>query len=73
VTKKSSYNCLHFSLSNPRGPQRDDLPLLLRGMADEIESQRIRSEDVMDLILHQDLSGRGPDWSLTIYWKPQPN
>lgn len=63
--------CRHFSLSNPEGPSGPDLPLLLRRLADTIESQGIRPEDLLDVTLGSDeVNEHGTWWRATVYWEP---
>ena len=63
-----SWTSEHFSLANPRGVDQDDLPLLLRRLADELVTfGEIR---VVDLILHRELTDDGLLWpSITVYFK----
>jgi hypothetical protein len=59
--------CLHFTLANPKGPRRGDLPLLLRRVADEVE--RLGDIEVLDLVTRYEL---GPDleygWTASVYY-----
>ena len=65
------YTCRHFSLSNAKGPSGPDLPLLLRRLADTIESEGIRPEDILDVTLVSDeINEHGAWWGATVYWTP---
>ena len=56
----------HFSQSNPRGPGQDDVPALLRRVADTLET--MGDVQVQDLVLHTDVTD-GAEWpSLTVYF-----
>lgn len=56
----------HFSQSNPKGPGQDDVPALLRRVAETLETYgRIH---VQDLVLHTEVNEHG-DWhSVTVYF-----
>ncbi len=63
------YSCRHFSLSNPEGTSGPDLPLLLRRVADAIESEGIRPEDLLDVTVGGDMANEhGPGWRATVNW-----
>lgn len=65
----NSYPARHFSLSNPEGPSGSDLVLLLRRVADAIESEGIESKDILDVTLSGDSANEyGIWWSATVYW-----
>lgn len=64
------WSCRHFSLSNPSGPDEENLPLLLRRLADQIEEQQIVSTDILDLTVSSEITANGPWWSATVYWSP---
>ena len=64
------YSCRHFSLSNPEDDGGDDLPRLLRRVADVIEEYQIRPTDILDLTVSQEAIDAGPWWSVTVYWSP---
>lgn len=53
----------------PQGPTSTDLPLLLRRLADEIESQGIDTDDILDLVFSNDeITAYGGWWRATVYW-----
>jgi len=58
----------HFSLANARDDKPDDLPHLLRRVADEIDSRSIEPMDLRDLTVSSEITGDGPWWSVTVYW-----
>jgi hypothetical protein len=62
------YCCRHVSLSNPLDETRGDLPLLLRRVAELIEAEGIDPMDLLDLVVHQEMTAEGPWWDITIYW-----
>ena len=64
------YSCQHFSLSNPENDGADDLPRLLRRVADVVEEYGIRPMDILDLTVSQEMTGERPWWSVTVYWSP---
>jgi hypothetical protein len=63
-----SWTCHHFALANPRDDRPDDLPGLLRRVADEIDSRGISPGHVLDLTVSQETTAEGPWWSVTVYW-----
>jgi hypothetical protein len=66
----NGYSCLHFSLSNPEDDGADDLPRLLRRVADVMEEYQIKPMDILDLTVSQEITAEGPWWSATVYWSP---
>ena len=68
----NGYSCQHFSLSNPEDDGADDLPRLLRRVADVMEEYDILPADILDLTISQETSGDRPWWSVTVYWSPDP-
>lgn len=65
--KPGEYTINHFSQSNPKGQGQDNVPSLLRRVAETIEEAgRIT---VQDLVLHNEITEEGDDWpSLTVYY-----
>ncbi len=56
----------HFALGNPAGPGQDDVPRLLRRLADALEDYgRI---EVHDLVLHNEVTAEGEWPSVTVYF-----
>ena len=66
----NGYSCQHFSLSNPEDDGADDLPRLLRRVADVMEEYDILPADILDLTVSQEMTDDGPWWSVTVYWSP---
>ena len=64
------WSCQHFSLANPLNRGASDLPKLLRRVATEIEKRDIGPMDLLDLTIHQEMTGAGSWWSATVYWAP---
>ena len=65
------YTCRHLRLSNPEGPSGPDFPLLLRRLADAIQSEGISSEALLDASLGSDeINEYGTCWRATVYWAP---
>jgi hypothetical protein len=56
----------HFSQANPAGLGQDDIPSLLRRVAETVEA--IGPVEVEDLILHTEVTDDGPWYSLTVYF-----
>jgi hypothetical protein len=63
-----SWPIRHFSQTNPRGPGQQDVPALLRRVADSIEE--LGPVEVQDLVLHQEVTAEGLWPSLTVYFHP---
>jgi hypothetical protein len=55
-----------FAQANPEGPGQDDVPALLRRVADSIE--RLGTVDVHDLVLHQSINEYGTGYALHVYF-----
>jgi hypothetical protein len=56
----------HFAQANPKGAGQGDVPALLRRVADTLDD--IPDADVMDLILHDEITEDGSWYSLTLYY-----
>lgn len=56
----------HFSQGNPKGPGQDDVPALLRRVAATLEG--IPEAEVMDLVMHNEITEDGSWFSLTVYY-----
>lgn len=64
--KPESWNAEHFSQANPEGPGQDDVPALLRRVAETLEScGRI---EVQDLVIHHEVTEDGMWPSITVYF-----
>jgi hypothetical protein len=65
----SGYPARHFSFGNPEGPTSSDLPLLLRRLADQIEADGIKSEDILDVTISgAEVTEHGSWWQASVYW-----
>jgi hypothetical protein len=60
----------HFSQGNPYGPGMDDVPALLRRVADTIED--LGAVSVSDLVMHTEITGEGYWPSLIVYFSRNP-
>jgi hypothetical protein len=56
----------HFTLGNPDGPGQDDLPALLRRVAEAIE--QLGAVELQDLVLHPETNEFGDCHSMTVYF-----
>jgi hypothetical protein len=57
----------HFSQANPLGEQgQDDVPALLRRVADSIE--KLDGAEVFDLVLHNEINEHGDWYSVVVYY-----
>ena len=65
-----SWTSRHFSLANPVTGDVTDLPLLLRCVADQIEACGITPMELLDVVVHQEITADGPSWSVNVYWSP---
>jgi hypothetical protein len=71
LVAEPSWSCQHFTLSNLRGDRPDDLPHLLRRVADQIEAVGAEPMEILDLTVSQEMTTDGPAWSATFYWAPE--
>ena len=55
----------HFSQANPAGPGQDDVPALLRRVADTLAS--MGPIDVQDVVFHAEVTADGDCPSVTVY------
>ena len=61
------YTALHFSQANPRSAGQDNVPALLRRVADTIDE--LGDVDISDLILHSEITSDGENRpSITVYY-----
>ncbi|MFE9373036.1 hypothetical protein ACFYM2_25140 [Streptomyces sp. NPDC006711] len=56
----------HFSQANPAGPGCDNLPALLRRLADSIEA--LGHVEVQDVVIESEMTEHGPWRSGTVYY-----
>lgn len=66
VNERTSWVVEHFSQANPAGQCQDDVPALLRRVADSIEA--LGEVNVQDLVLHTEVTPDGAWHSLTVYF-----
>ena len=66
----SSFASRHFSLSNPINDGPENLPMLLRRVAEELEHRGIAPGDILDVTVGSETESFGPYWSVTVYWDP---
>jgi hypothetical protein len=67
VSSIESWTVRHFSLANPKGPGQEDVPALLRRLADHLEERG--AIDVQDLVFHAERDDEGEDWpTVTVYF-----
>ena len=64
-----SWTIHHFSIANPVGTDRADLPALLRRMADALEE--FGPVEVQDLTLGTEVTEEGSVHDLTVYFHPK--
>ncbi len=62
----SSWNVRHFSQANPNGPGQDNVPALLRRVADSIEG--LGPVEVLDIVFHDEVTEDGDWYSMTVYF-----
>jgi hypothetical protein len=71
IARMTEWTSRHFSLANPKGsPSATDLAVLLRRIADEIDTRQIRPMEILDMTIHSEITAAGPHWSATLYWSP---
>jgi hypothetical protein len=63
-----SWPILHFSLSNPEGPDQGNVPRLLRRLAELIEESG--PGEVQDVTFQTAITANGPRHSMTVYFHP---
>jgi hypothetical protein len=56
----------HFAQANPTGQCEDDVPALLRRVADTIEG--LGAVEVMDLVMPNEITAEGDRPSITVYY-----
>lgn len=67
MTSNKRFTMFHFAQSNPLGPGQDNVPALLRRIADTIE--QLGDVEIYDLVLHPKLTSDGEDWpSIIVYY-----
>lgn len=74
MSPSSGWSAQHFSQSNPAGTGQDDVPALLRRVADTIEE--LGEVEILDLVMHIEVTEHGNWPSITTYYiteRPQPS
>jgi hypothetical protein len=67
MTAKEKFSMFHFSQANPRGAGQDNVPALLRRVAETIDA--LGDVQVFDLVLHSEVTSDGENWpSATVYY-----
>jgi len=66
--ERDRYSVFHFAQANPQGSHKDDVPALLRRVADTIES--LGEVRVQDITFHTELDQEAAEWwpSLIVYY-----
>jgi hypothetical protein len=68
-TQSGSWTARHFAQANPAGTGQDDVPMLLRRVADTIEE--LGRVYVQDLVLHNEITPEGDWYSITVYFRDE--
>ncbi len=66
--ERAFFTCRHFSLSNPINAGPENLPKLLRRVADELEQRGIAPEDILEVTVSNETEAFGPYWTVSTYW-----
>ena len=66
MSDSSGWSARHFSQANPAGPGQDDVPALLRRVADSITN--LDQVEVLDLMMHNEVTEDGNWPSITVYY-----
>lgn len=68
MTTSDDWTVSHFSQSNPKGPRQEDVPALLRRVADSIET--LGEIDIQDIVCNcpGELTDDGWWPSITVYY-----
>jgi hypothetical protein len=64
-----SWTIRHFSLANPVGTDRGDVPALLRRVADHLET--FGEVEVQDLVMGTEVTDDGLVHDITVYFNPR--
>lgn len=67
---RASFPSRHFALRNPVDDGPEDLPKLLRRVADEVDLRGISPDDILDLTVSGEIEDFGLCWSVSVYWEP---
>jgi hypothetical protein len=66
MSEPTAWSIEHFSQANPIGEGQDDVPALLRRVAESIEA--LGDVRVQDLLMHTEVTAEGEWHSLTVYF-----
>lgn len=66
MSRRIEYTMHHFSQSNPQGPDQENVPALLRRVAETIED--LGDVEVHDLVMHTDITSDGLSPHFTVYF-----
>ena len=66
MSVSSGWSAQHFSQANPAGPEQNDVPALLRRVADTIAE--LGKVDILDLVMHIEVTEHGNWPSITAYY-----
>ena len=63
-----SWTIRHFSQANPKGPGQDNVPALLRRLADSVDE--LGKVEVQDITFETEITEHGNWCSMTVYFHP---
>ena len=63
-----SWTIRHFSQANPKGPGQDNVPALLRRLADSVDE--LGKVEVQDITFETEITEDGNWCSMTVYFHP---
>jgi hypothetical protein len=63
----AAWTANHFSQANPRGPGQEDVPALLRHVAETIAA--LGEVRILDIVMHNDVTTDGNWPSIVVYFK----
>ena len=66
MSTPSSWSAQHFSQANPAGQCQNDIPALLRRVADSIAA--LGDVEILDLVMHEEVTEDGNWPSITVYY-----
>jgi hypothetical protein len=68
--RREKFQMWHFAKANPVGPDRENVPVLLRRVADSIEE--LGDVDISDICFHNDFDiGGEPNVHMVVYYTPR--
>ena len=66
MNDSGGWSAQHLSQANPAGPRQDDVPALLRRVADYIAE--LGDVQILDLVMHVEVTEHGNWPSVTVYY-----